>query len=214
MRESKEGRATVTEVPARPEDQQPIINFAGEKVALGPVRRDLVPLYLKWINDFEVTRFIGHIGPTAREAKEVWYGRVSKAENQARFTIYEKARMRPIGYTDLCGIDHANRTAEFEIMIGEKECWGKGYGTEVTRLMLEYGFTCLGLYNISLWVNAANERGIKAYRRAGFMMAGRLRQCDPLGGRAYDAILMDCLATEFQGGALKHLLPDSQEATE
>ena len=206
---------TNTDEPPQTDGQEPIINIAGEKVALGPLRRDLMPLYLKWINDFEVLRFLGpSMRPMSLEAEEEWYAAANKAENQASFTIYENARMRPIGNTNLGKINHVHRTAEFGIMIGDKESWGKGYGTEVTRLMLEYGFTCLGLHNISLWVHAANERGIRAYQRAGFKMAGRLRQGLRLGGRAHDNILMDCLATEFEGGTLCHLLPDSSEATE
>ena len=201
--------------PVRPGERQPIINIAGEKVALGPLRRDLIPLYLRWINDFEVVRFLGAAArPTSLEAEEDWYSRISKAENQAVFTVYEKSELRPIGTTRLGEINHAHRTAGFGIMIGEKDRWGKGYGTEVTRLILEYGFTCLGLHNIFLWVFATNDRGIRAYRRAGFRMAGRLRQGLRLGGQAYDHILMDCLATEFQGGALSHLLPESSEAKE
>ena len=198
-----------------PAGQQPIINIAGEKVALGPLRQDLLPLYLKWINDFEVLRFLAaSMRPKSLEAEEEWYARASKAENQASFTIYEKARLRPIGNTSLGKINHTHRTAEFGIMIGDKASWGKGYGTEVTRLMLEYGFTCLGLHNISLWVHAANESGIRAYQRAGFRIAGRLRQSLRLGGQAYDDILMDCLATEFQGSALSHLLPELSESKE
>ena len=201
--------------PVQPEGRQPIINIAGEKVALGPLRRDLIPLYLRWINDFEVVRFLGPAArPTSLEAEEDWYSRVSKADNQTVFTVYENSELRPIGTTGLGEINHAHRTAEFGIMIGEKDRWGKGYGTEVTRLILEYGFTCLGLHNIFLWVFATNERGIRAYRRAGFRMAGRLRQHLRLGGQAYDDILMDCLATEFQGGALSHLLPEFSEAKE
>ena len=198
--------------PAQPEDQQPILNIAGEKVALGPLRRDLIPLYLRWINDFEVVRFLGAAArPTSLEAEEDWYSRVSKSENRSHFTIYAKQQLRPIGTTSLGHIYHANRSAEFGIMIGDKESWGKGYGTEVTRLMLDYGFTCLGLHNINLWVNAANVRGIRAYQRAGFRMAGRLRQGLRLGGRAYDHILMDCLTTEFQGSSLSYLMPQSSE---
>ena len=197
--------------PPRTEDQQPIINIAGEKVALGPLRRDVVPLHQKWSNDLKVTRFLGAMRPVTLEADEDEYSRVSKQENDALFTIYEKPRLRPIGTTSLNHIDYANRTAEFGIMIGDKESWGKGYGTEVARLMLDYGFTCLGLHNICLWVYAANKRGIRAYQRAGFKMAGRVRQGQRLGGQAYDNILMDCLATEFQGGTLRYLMPESSE---
>jgi len=47
-----------------------------------------------------------------------------------------------------------------------------------------------------------NQRGIRAYTRAGFKPAGRLREARRLGEHAYDEILMDCLASEFQIAAL------------
>ena len=196
--------------PVSPGTEQPILNIVGEKVALGPHRRDLVPLYLKWINDFEVTRTLA-VGPRpmTREAEEAWYDRASKEEQSVTFTIYERATLRPIGNTGLHRIDHVNRTAEFGIMIGEKDCWGKGYGTETATLMLDYGFTALGLHHIMLRVYSYNTRGIRAYTRAGFKVAGRLREAHRLGGRAYDVILMDCLATEFESLALRYLLPEA-----
>ena len=197
--------------PAQPEDQQPIINVAGDKVALGPIRRDLIPLFQRWSNDFEVRRFQGSMRPRSLESIEDMYAHIRKDENQSYFTVYEKSELRPIGNAGLEGIDHAHGTAEFFIEIGDKESWGKGYGTEVTRLVLEYGFTCLGLHNISLWVHAENERGIRAYRRAGFRDAGHLRQFQWLGGRAYDFILMDCLATEFRSSVLHLLMPGPAE---
>jgi RimJ/RimL family protein N-acetyltransferase len=129
------------------------------------------------------------------------------SERDTHFVIYEKATLRPIGSTGLHQIDHGDRTAEFGIMIGEKECWGKGYGTETTRLVLEYGFVALGLHNIMLRVYAYNDRGIRAYRRAGFREFGRRRQAQRFGDQAYDVIYMECLSTEFQGSVLSKLLP-------
>ncbi len=195
-------------MPAQPEVQRLVINIAGEKVALGPVRRDLAHLFQTWSNDFEVRRFEGPMLPRSLESIEDLYPRISKDENQAFFIVYEKTQLRPIGNAGLASIDHANRTAEYFIMIGDKQSWGKGYGTEVTRLVLDYGFTCLGMHNIYLWVFANNQRAIRAYRRAGFRMAGRQRQAKRRGGRPYDLILMDCLATEFRGGTLNYLLPE------
>ena len=46
--------------PARPDDQPPIINIAGEKVALGPLRRDLVPLYQRWYKRLRGNALFGH----------------------------------------------------------------------------------------------------------------------------------------------------------
>jgi RimJ/RimL family protein N-acetyltransferase len=185
----------------------PILNITGEKVALGPLRRDLVPLYLRWVNDFDVTRTLGlTIGPMTAEAEEAWYERVSRSEDEVPFTIYERAAMRPIGNTGLHDIDHSHRTAEFGIMIGEKECWGKGYGTEVTRLMLDYGFTALGLHNIMLTAYSFNDRGLRAYTRAGFREIGRRREAFRLAGQAYDVVYMDCLATGFESPRLRQVL--------
>jgi RimJ/RimL family protein N-acetyltransferase len=187
---------------AAPQSEQPILNMTGEKVALGPLRRDLLPLYQRWINDFEVTRTLGaRLRPMAWEAEEGWYEQASKGDD-AHFTIYERATMRPIGNTSLHDLDHFHRTAEFGILIGEKECWGKGYGTEVTRLMLDYGFNGLGLHNIMLTAFSFNERGLRAYTRAGFREIGRRREAFRLGGQAYDVVYMDCVAAEFESPVL------------
>jgi RimJ/RimL family protein N-acetyltransferase len=185
----------------------PIINITGEKVALGPIRRDLLPLYQRWINDFAVTRTLSAgFRPMTWEAEEAWFEGASRQDRDAMFTIYERATMRPIGNTGIHDLNPHHRTAEFGLLIGEKECWGKGYGTETTRLMLDYGFTCLGLHNIMLHVYSFNERGLRAYTRAGFREIGRRREAIRVAGQAYDEVLMDCLATEFESPLLRRLL--------
>lgn len=189
--------------------EQPIINILGEKVALGPLRRDLLPLYQRWINDFEVTRTLAvGLFPMTFEQEAAWYDR-PKRDRDAVFTIYERDSLRPIGNAGLHQIDRGHRTAEFGIMIGEKDCWDKGYGTEVARLMLEYGFVALSLHNIMLRAYSFNQRGIRAYEKAGFKPIGRRREARRFGGKPYDESLMDCLATEFQGTALPKLLPEN-----
>lgn len=189
--------------------EQPIINMTGEQVALGPFHRDLVPLFQKWMNDFEVTSTYGsHFRTRTLDAQTAMYDRDSQGgTDYADFTIYERTTLRAIGRTSLERIDYVDRTAKFTILIGEKECWNKGYGTEATRLMLDYGFTGLGLHNIWLTVFCFNARGLRAYQRAGFKEIGRWREAHRAGGRAYDVIYMDCLATEFQSPVLHQWLP-------
>src|SRR4051812_47932559 len=117
------------------ESDPPILNIVGEKVALGPRRRDLLPLYLKWINDFEILRTLGaSLQPMTMEAEEHWYDDSSRNE-PANFTIYERSTLRPIGNTGFHEVNVAHRHATFGILIGEKDCWDRGYGTEATRLM-------------------------------------------------------------------------------
>ena len=107
--------------------------------------------------------------------------------------------MRPIGFTEWRHIHGANRTADYGIVIGEKDCWGKGYGTETTRLMLEYAFTVFNLHSVLLTTNAFNERAMRTYLRAGFREVGRWRESHRFGDRLYDEVVMDCLASEFTG---------------
>jgi diamine N-acetyltransferase len=186
----------------------PIVNIRGNKVGLGPIRRDLVPLYQKWLNDFEVTRTLAvGLQPMTFEAEEGWYESASRADDQAHFTIYTLSDLEPIGNTGLMDIDHRTRTAEFGILIGEKDRWNQGYGTEVARLMLEYAFVGLGLHNIWLQAYGYNSAGIKAYARAGYKEVGRRREAKRFAGEAYDIVFMDCIATEFEGRAMHDLLP-------
>jgi RimJ/RimL family protein N-acetyltransferase len=182
-----------------------ILNLVGERVALGPHRRDLLPVYQCWVNDWEVTRTLGGFGVWTREAEEAWFTEASRRGADVHFTIYERAELRPIGTTALHGVNHAQRTAEFGIMIGEKGAWGKGCGTETARLMLDYGFHGLGLHNIFLRVHGDNERAIRAYTRAGFRPIGRRREAVRRGSRTVDEVLMDCLSTEFQSPVMRRL---------
>jgi len=188
----------------QPYSKQPIINIVGDQVALGPVKRDLLPLYQKWFNDFEVTRtLLVQMRSMTLEAEEAWFDRITKSQRDVVFTIYERATMRPIGNTGLHNIDHFNRIADFGMLIGEKDCWGKGYGTESTALMLDYAFNGLGLHNVMLNVFDYNQRGIRAYTRAGFRVIGRRREAHRLTGQAYDVVLMDCLATDYNSPVLR-----------
>jgi RimJ/RimL family protein N-acetyltransferase len=183
--------------------EPPLINMLGDQVALGPLRRELLPLYLRWVSDFGVVRSLGMPPrPLTLEAETAWFEQQASKEGEASFTIYERATWRPIGTTGLHQIDHRHQTATFGILIGEADGRGRGYGTETTRLMLDYAFTALGLHNVLLMVFEFNLAGRRAYERAGFREVGRRRQGHRMGGRRWDVIYMDCLASEFTSPVL------------
>jgi RimJ/RimL family protein N-acetyltransferase len=184
-------------------DDAPLINIVGERVALGPLRRDLVPLYARWVNDFAVVRtMLLPPGPTTLEAEIAWYE--GAATGEARyFTIYLRDGWRPVGTLDLHDIDHLHRTAEFGIMIGEADARGQGCGTEATRMALDYAFTALGLHNVMLTVYEYNLAGRRAYEKAGFRLIGRRRQARWHLGRLWDELFYDCLASEFDSPVLR-----------
>jgi RimJ/RimL family protein N-acetyltransferase len=191
---------------------EPVVNIMGERVALGPLRKDLVPTYHRWVNDFGTLRTLGVLpAPMLLEQEERWFARQAEGQGDTiSFTIYVRATWRPIGNTSLMDVDRVNRGATFGILIGEPDARGKGYGTEATRLMLDYAFTAQGLHSVQLNVFEYNLGGIRAYQKAGFKEVGRCRQAHFMGGRFWDVVIMDCLATEFESPVLgRVLVPDA-----
>lgn len=176
---------------------QPIITIQGEKVALGPVRKDLLPLYQAWMNQLDTTRFL-RMGIYSLENEESWYQHVAAGGNIAYFTIYELPDFRPIGGVDLHAIDRENRTAELGIMIGEENARGRGLGTEAVQLMCDFGFNAMGLNSIMLLTFGWNIAGQKAYVKAGFREFGRRREARWFAGQYWDDIYYDLLSDGFE----------------
>jgi diamine N-acetyltransferase len=178
----------------------PIVNLAGEHVALGPLHRGLLPLLTRWDNEFRTVDLGGETPrPQSPEALAAVWERLIAGERDGwiGFTIYELPELRPIGVTNLRDIGGPHRTAEFGIAIAEPELRGRGYGTEATRLVLEYGFRTLGLHNVLLDTTADNVAALRCYANAGFREIGRRRQAHWRDGRLLDVVFMDCLSDDF-----------------
>src|SRR4051794_39841410 len=94
---SKNGMS-MSETPS-PVGTDPPVTLVGEKVALGPAHKGLLPLLWKWENDLELGALTGDPArPMTPEAIDKLYERHSSAGPDATsFVIYERATMRPIG---------------------------------------------------------------------------------------------------------------------
>lgn len=188
--------------------ETPIYNILGERVALGPLVLDPDDQRLRWANDFRTIRGYDPPYPLTDERWRAIHEQ-TVAGTRLIFTLYERATARLIGHAGLQEIDLRNRTAGLNLFVGAPDARGKGYGTEATRLLLDYAFTALGLHSTYLWVYAFNLAGIRAYQKAGLREAGRLRECYWMGDRLWDHILMECLAREFASPVLGRVfVPD------
>ena len=184
----------------------PIVNIVGEQVALGPLRHELLPDYTRWRNDFTLARGLEYVpGPVTAEAREAWFAHASLDTTTMRFTVYERESWRAIGLTSLNDIDFRHGAAGFGLVIGEADAQGQGYGTETTRLMLDYAFTVLGLFNVMLHVYSYNQAALRAYVKAGFREFGRRSQSRVFAGQRWDEVYMECLASEFTSPMLQRV---------
>jgi RimJ/RimL family protein N-acetyltransferase len=182
--------------------EAPILTVVGERLALGPLRSDLIDAHLRWGNDWAMYRLLDNIqGPGTREQVASWLQSAISGEMPYEFVIYERAPLQAIGTVGLRAVDFRQGSAEFAIAIGDEAHRGHGLGTEAARLTLDYAFDVLGLHNVMLRVMAFNPVAIHVYEKVGFREMGRRREAHWMGGRLWDMIYMDILATEYRNPA-------------
>jgi RimJ/RimL family protein N-acetyltransferase len=133
--------------------------------------------FQRWYADREIAELLRHDLEPLTPAQSRGYFETFILPSSARgtcFAIHERKSKRLIGTTALTDrVSGRNGvSALFRIVIGEKEVWGRGYGTEATRLMAEEAFDSMGLSEIRLEVFNHNVRAIAAYARVGFEVTG------------------------------------------
>ncbi len=95
-------------------------------------------------------------------------------------------------------VDERNRHAELAIVIGEKDYWSKGYGSQMMHTLLEYGFEGLNLERLYLHVFSFNERAIKFYEKFNFKHEGTLRNMLYRDGKYHDLLAYGLMRDEWQ----------------
>jgi RimJ/RimL family protein N-acetyltransferase len=133
--------------------------------------------FQRWYADREIAELLRHDLEPLTPAQSRGYFETFILPSSARgtcFAIHERKSKRLVGTTALTDrVSGRNGiSALFRIVIGEKEVWGRGYGTEATRLMAEEAFDSMGLNEIRLEVFNHNVRAIAAYARVGFEVTG------------------------------------------
>ena len=115
-----------------------------------------------------------------------------------RFIICRLADDAPVGRLDLFDIDRPNGHCSFGIAIGEPATWGQGLGTDAVNAILDFAFGELRMERVWLDTDADNLRAQAAYRKAGFVVEGRLRHVWFLDGVHTDDLRMAILRDEWQ----------------
>jgi RimJ/RimL family protein N-acetyltransferase len=160
---------------------------------------DNLRAFERWYSDPEVARLTRYQdGPMRREEIERFFAARVVGHDSLALAIHEQETDRLIGTCAFSQLDGENGSALYHITIGEKDAWGRGYGTEATRLMLDHAFGTLGLHRVALAVFEFNQRAIRSYRSVGFVVEGRAREAIWRDGRWWDEITMSILDAEWQ----------------
>jgi RimJ/RimL family protein N-acetyltransferase len=171
----------------------------GRLVVLRRHRPENLRAFLRWYSDPEVARLTRYqqTALSADEIQRFFYSRVMGADFLA-MAIHLRESDRLIGTCAFSQLDGEGGSTLFHITIGERDAWGKGYGTEATELMLAHAFTRLALHRVALTVFEFNTRAIRAYEKCGFVVEGRAREAIRRDGRYWDEIHMSVLAEEWE----------------
>jgi [ribosomal protein S5]-alanine N-acetyltransferase len=169
----------------------------GTRVYLRPLERADVPLLIPWINDPEVTRGLRIHRPMNVQTEEEFIQKMYQDEHALAVGIALRETDQLVGMTGLHQMDFRNRHASFGLMIGAKDAWGRGYGTEATALLVRHAFETLNLNRVWLLVYEDNAAGIRAYEKVGFRKEGVLRQDSFHQGRYWDTFIMGVLREDW-----------------
>lgn len=149
-----------------------IKKIIGDRVYLRQLNEsDASQEYCDWLNDDEVNKYLETRQSTIDDLRQ--YIAKQLADINSFFVgIFDKTNDKHIGNIKLEPIDWAKKRAIFGILIGNKDYWGRGIGTEATKLIVDYAFNFLGLDEVELGVITENKRAIVAYEKAGFRVVG------------------------------------------
>ncbi|MBV7328498.1 GNAT family N-acetyltransferase [Chloroflexi bacterium TSY] len=172
----------------------------GKKVILRAITRQDLERLCQFNNDLEVELAGGGDPPMPQSLERLQAEYDAKASEGGRDgTVFAiEADNKFIGQCALFQFDHVARSCELGITIGDKEYWGRGYGREAIKLLLDYGFRSHNLHRIYLSVNGNNVRAIRAYQACGFVEEGRLRSHAWSDNAYVDLVYMGILRGEWE----------------
>ena len=155
---------------------------------------------VRWSHDSEFHR-LADSDPiqlwSEKKLKEFVEKDMEKHSQAFRFSVRTLEEDKLIGSVSLWVNSWTHSEAWVGIVIGERDYWGKGYGTDAMRLIVQYGFIEANLRRISLALHSYNPRALKSYEKVGFKMEGTMRGEVLREGRRTDTFFMGILREEW-----------------
>jgi len=174
--------------------------WEGNRVYLRPFEEsDITDEYISWLNDSDVTTYLGEtvkLGST-RATVQRYIDHFKETNLHFLFAIILKEGDLHIGNITMNDINWIDRYGEMGTLIGRKEYWGNGYGTEAKSLMIDFTFKRLGLHKIISGHVADNIASIKGNQRLGFKIEGTFRKHVLVEGEFQDITQMGLFPEEF-----------------
>jgi RimJ/RimL family protein N-acetyltransferase len=178
---------TATNTVSNTSSQTSVVFLRGYKTTLRPPLESDIPLLMRWINDPEVRKNLGTQLPKNEADEREFVQNRSKGNN---VVLIIEVDGKPIGTMGLHGIKYPDAVATTGAMIGEKEYWGKGFGTDAKMALLDYAFNTLGLRRVKSEALAFNRRSIAYSLHCGYVIEGTKKKEVFRDGRFHDLVFL------------------------
>ncbi len=177
--------------------------IATGRLVLGPFAATDLDALNRWENDAEILAMSdddlgGQSLDATREMLAKW---MLPRDDVVCFAIRIAATRRFIGFIHLARIERAQGRCRTGFCIGEKDAWGRGYGTETLRAAVAHAFGALGLRRIGAEAYADNPRSIALLERVGFRREGVKREYVVRGAGFVDELEYGLLRSDWISAA-------------
>ncbi len=152
-----------------------------------------------WRNRDDVRKNFIYQELFTRESHENWVRTKVETGQVVQMIICNLSDDQPLGSVYIRDIDHTHHKAEYGIFIGEPEARGRGVGTAVAGLMLQYCFTEADLHRVYLRALSDNIQAIRSYEKAGFVREGLLKDDVCINGVYRDIVWMAAVRKDRLG---------------
>ncbi len=198
------------DTPAHHDDDQARVVRAGERVELREHTLANRDAFIAWYGDPDIARLLRHdLKPlSSRQASSYFSNIILPLSDRGHcWAVHRRDTGQLIGTAAVTNVSTRARTCLFRIVLGEKDVWGKGLGTEATRLVAAEVFTTLPVDRIKLEVFAHNQRARRAYEHVGFRQYDQYQETV----RGSNTVI-DVVAMELTHEALASNMPSPEPA--
>jgi RimJ/RimL family protein N-acetyltransferase len=169
--------------------------LVGDRVRLEQLGPAVLQEYWQMLQEPEGGRLTGTHAEFTLEQTEAWLRSRADQYDRADWAAFEIRSGAFVGEVVLNDLDPSNDVVGFRIGLAGPAVYGRGFGTEMTRLVLDFAFS-VGLHRVELEVYGFNPRARRVYEKCGFQLEGRRRDALLWDGARHDALLMAVLRTD------------------
>lgn len=171
----------------------------GQNIILTALKEGEENILQQWFGNVKFMRHYDIVPamPMSKKKIDEMISYYEDSEERLLLAVRTAETQQLIGVAGFDEIVWSNGTAFLFLGIGDLNFRGKGLGSEILNLLIDYGFNELNFHKIQLNVIEYNKAAIKLYEKAGFIREGLYREYICRDGRRYHLYLYGMLKSEW-----------------